>query len=69
VIDGSSLFAPSPLGLVQPAQDLGKLFRHSLSDDVGVYRTQFPTDHGHRSATELRPGVHFSYSRRERRSR
>src|SRR5260370_20258463 len=45
--------------LIQPAQDLGKLFRYSLSNNVGVHRAQLSTDRDHDVATELHPGTHL----------
>src|SRR5260370_15586622 len=45
--------------LIQPAQDLGKLFRYSLSNNVGVHRAQLSTDRDHDVATKLHPSTHL----------
>src|SRR5262249_3959771 len=51
--------------LIQRVQDFGKLLRPVLSDNVVIHPAQLPADRDHDIATELHPGTHFFYSRRE----
>ena len=48
--------------IVQPAEDLGKPFRHALGDGVGIYQAQLTADCRQHGGSQLDLGFHRRFS-------